>query len=97
MWPQGRDGVTTVGVRELKNRLSEFLRRVADGERITVTDRGRAIALLSPPEDTPETEKIARMVREGLARWGGGKPRGSSNPPKIRGRPISSTVLEERR
>jgi prevent-host-death family protein len=91
------EGMTTVGVRELKNRLSEFLRRAADGERITVTDRGHAVALLSPPEATPETEKIAQMVREGLARWGGGKPRGLSRPVKIRGKPISTTVLEERR
>ena len=87
----------TVGVRELKNRLSEFLRRVADGERITVTDRGRAVALISPPEESPKVQKIARMVREGVARWGGGKPRGSSRPPRIRGKPIAHTVLEERR
>jgi prevent-host-death family protein len=87
----------TVGIRDLKNRLSEFLRRVADGERITVTDRGRPVAVLSPPPDTPEDEDMIALVREGLVRWGGGKPRGSPRPPKIRGTPISETVLEERR
>ena len=86
-----------MGVRELKNRLSEFLRRVADGERITVTDRGRPVAVISPPADTPEDNDMSGLVREGLVRWGGGKPRGSTRPPKVRGKPISETVLEERR
>ena len=89
--------MASVGVRELKNRLSEFLRRVADGERITVTDRGRPIALLGPPESTPDDDDIRRMVREGLATWGGGKPRGAPRPIRIRGKPISDTVREDRR
>jgi prevent-host-death family protein len=88
--------MASVGVRELKNRLSAFLRRAADGERITITDRGRAVAVLGPAE-THEDEAIARMVREGLVSWGGGKPRGSSRPIKIKGRPLSETVLEDRR
>lgn len=39
----------TVGVRELKDRLSEYLRRVAAGERVLVTDRGDVVAELGPP------------------------------------------------
>lgn len=39
----------TVGVRELKDRLSEYLRRVVAGERVLVTDRGEVIAELGPP------------------------------------------------
>lgn len=38
-----------VGVRELKAQLSAYLKRVAAGEVITVTDRGRPVAVLSPP------------------------------------------------
>lgn len=89
--------MATVGVRELKNRLSEFLRRAADGERITVTDRGRPVAVLAPPESSPDDEEIRRMVSEGLATWGGGKPRGATKPIRIRGKPISDTVREDRR
>ena len=37
-----------VGVRELKQHLSEYLDRAARGEHITVTERGRAKALLVP-------------------------------------------------
>jgi len=39
----------TVGIRELKNRLSEYLRRVRLGERVLVTDRGEVVAELLPP------------------------------------------------
>jgi prevent-host-death family protein len=89
--------MATVGVRELKNRLSEFLRRVAAGERITVTDRGRPVAVVIPPDENEEVARVMAMVKEGLARWGGGKPRGSSRPVKVKGRPISETMLEDRR
>ncbi|MFI4885422.1 MAG: type II toxin-antitoxin system Phd/YefM family antitoxin [Steroidobacterales bacterium] len=39
----------TVGVRELKNRLSAFLRQVRSGESVLVTDRGEVVAEISPP------------------------------------------------
>lgn len=39
----------TVGVRELKNRLSEHLRRAKSGESVLVTDRGQVVAELTPP------------------------------------------------
>jgi len=46
-----------VGIRELKNRLSEYLRQVQQGERVLVTDRGRVIAELRPPGGPDEAEK----------------------------------------
>jgi prevent-host-death family protein len=39
----------TVGVRELKNRLSEYIRQVKSGEGVLVTDRGQVVAELTPP------------------------------------------------
>jgi prevent-host-death family protein len=41
--------VKSVGVRELKNRLSEYLRSVRLGESVLVTDRGEVVAELLPP------------------------------------------------
>jgi prevent-host-death family protein len=41
----------TIGVRELRQNASKYLRRVAAGESFTVTDRGAPVALLSPPPD----------------------------------------------
>lgn len=43
-----------VGIRELRQRASELLRRVATGEVIEITDRGRPVAMLTPlPEGRP--------------------------------------------
>jgi prevent-host-death family protein len=46
--------MTSVGVRELRQRASELLRLVEQGETIEITDRGRPVARLSPiPVGTP--------------------------------------------
>jgi prevent-host-death family protein len=39
----------TVGLRELKNRLAEYVREVRRGEGVLVTDRGEVVAELVPP------------------------------------------------
>ena len=86
----------TVGIREAKTRLNEFLRRVRAGERVVITERGKPIAEISKPRSAAD-ERLEGMIREGLASWGGGKPRGSKKRVKIKGRPISETVVEDRR
>jgi prevent-host-death family protein len=88
--------MTTVAVRELKNRLSEYLRRVKAGERVVVTERGKAVAVISTVQN-PVDKGIEAMVREGAARWGGGKPRGAKRPPKIKGPSVADAVIEDRR
>ncbi|MCC6619304.1 MAG: type II toxin-antitoxin system prevent-host-death family antitoxin [Chloroflexi bacterium] len=46
--------MTTTGVRELRQRASELLRRVEAGETIEITDRGRPVAILAPlPDQRP--------------------------------------------
>lgn len=40
--------MASIGVRELRQRASSYLRRVEAGETIEITDRGRPVALLSP-------------------------------------------------
>ena len=45
--------MTSVGIRELRQRASELLRRVEDGERIEITDRGRPVAVLAPLTQDP--------------------------------------------
>jgi prevent-host-death family protein len=86
----------TVGVRELKNRLSFYLKRVMGGERIEVTHRGKVIALLIPARTNKTPQELLMLAEEGLASWGGGKPSGSSKPVKIRGQPLSELVLADR-
>ena len=64
----------TVGVRELKNRLSEYLRDVRAGERVLVTDRGEVVAELAPPghggrePDVPAA--LLALARRGLVTLG---------------------------
>lgn len=53
-----------VGVRELKAHLSEYLRRVATGESVVITDRGIAAAVLGP---VPGRALVESGVREGWA------------------------------
>jgi prevent-host-death family protein len=46
--------MTSVGVRELRQRTSELLRLVEQGETVEITDRGRPVARLTPlPVGTP--------------------------------------------
>lgn len=90
--------MATVGVRELKSRLSEYLRRARDGEHVVVTDRGHPMAVISPPSEPPREPDLEILVRQGVIRPGTGKPRGSSRPVRLRkGPPMSQTVIEGRR
>jgi antitoxin (DNA-binding transcriptional repressor) of toxin-antitoxin stability system len=61
-----------VGIKELKNRLSEYVRLAAAGERVLVTDRDRVVAeLVAPQPGTPETvadAALAEAVRSGWLR-----------------------------
>lgn len=50
--------MASVGVRELRQRASELLRRVQAGETIQVTDRGRPVAVLAPLPDTGPLERL---------------------------------------
>lgn len=54
-----------VGVRDLKQHLSEYLRRVADGEIIQVTDRGVPVAVISP---LPPRDPLTRGIDDGWIR-----------------------------
>jgi prevent-host-death family protein len=63
--------MSDVGVRELKQRLSEYLSRAERGEVIRVTDRGRPKAVLAP---LPGRVRIDEGVAEGWLTPGSGAP-----------------------
>lgn len=58
--------VDTVGVRELKSKLSSYLDRVQRGEEITITEHGRPIARLTSV--TPGVSEMAALVEAGIVR-----------------------------
>jgi len=59
----------SVGLKILKNKLSEYVRIAAAGETVLVTDRNRVVAEIVPPQpghkSASHDEFIARGVREG--------------------------------
>lgn len=81
-----------VGIRELKQGLSEYLDRVAAGELITVTDRGRPKALIIP---VPGATGLERGIDEGWIR----QPRSAGLHPidRVAGRRSIAAVLDEER
>jgi prevent-host-death family protein len=58
-----------IGIRTLKNSLSEVLRSLEPGEPVEVTDRGRVVArLLHVADEVPSVGWYTRMLREGNVR-----------------------------
>jgi prevent-host-death family protein len=54
-----------VGVRELRQNLSKYLRKIESGGTLKVLDRGRPVAVLAPlPDERPSLDKL---IREGKA------------------------------
>lgn len=89
--------MSQVGVRELKNVLSRYLKRVQNGEEITVTERGRSVARIVPAKRSSLNRLIEPLLRDGTVRWGGGKPRGARRRPVLQGGTLSDMVSEDRR
>lgn len=82
-----------VGVRELHNRLSEYLERVENGTDIVVTRRGKRIARLSAVD---REDPFAELERRGLV-YPAERPR-TPKRPTVRARgSVSDLVAEQRR
>lgn len=57
-----------VGLKALKNNLSQYVRLAAAGETVLVTDRNRVVAEIGPPspkQPLPYEEFRAKAIREG--------------------------------
>ena len=84
---------TEVGVRELHDRLSEYLEKVEQGTEIVVTRRGRPIARLSQVDGPRPFEELERR---GLVRWPE-KPRQARRPLPAGKGSISDLIRDQRR
>jgi antitoxin (DNA-binding transcriptional repressor) of toxin-antitoxin stability system len=63
--------MTSKGIRELKDNLSHYIRRIEAGERIAVTAHGRVVAELGPPARAPRTGRPTpydALVEAGVVR-----------------------------
>ena len=77
----------SVGLKILKNKLSEYVRLAAAGERVLISDRDRVVAELVPPADTRSRELpdalLAAAVREGLITPAVGAPGPPPDAPSV--------------
>ena len=53
----------SIGIRELRQHASRYLRDVERGETIEITDRGRRVARLVPPEQGDAVEQLIAAGR----------------------------------
>jgi len=73
-------GVDDVGVRDLRQNLSVYLRRIAQGETLRVTEHGHPVALLTPIPNSGEPV-LDELEAQGLL-----------ERPKVRRRPLPRPV-----
>jgi prevent-host-death family protein len=89
--------VETIGVRELRQNASRYLRLVKAGERVAVTDRGELIAYLVPASEAPGSI-LDRLEAAGQLRRGIGSLAEVVSPEQLPpGARSPSEVLDEMR
>ena len=87
---------TSVGTRELKNRLSHYLRRVKAGETVIITERGKPVGQIVPIQ-ADLTTRLMKLVDAGVVEWNGEAvppycPKAVNRSQRL----LSELVLEER-
>ena len=87
----------TVGVRELKSRLSEYLRQVKAGRTIVITEHGKTVGRIVPAHQSLE-EKMQALVKAGLAEWSGKRLPPMKPVARVRGhKTVAEMLIEDRR
>jgi len=89
--------MSMVGVKELKDHLSGYIKKVKSGETLIVTERGRPVAYMTRIGQEDIMDEVLPLIKEGVVEWKGGKPKGNPKAPAIKGKPTSEIVLEDRR
>ena len=93
--------VSTVGVKELINCLTQYLRRTKHGEEVIVTERGNPIALIQPIKSAEKAvrleARLARLAAQGLIKSPTQKPLRRVRLVKVLGKPISKIIVQDRR
>jgi antitoxin (DNA-binding transcriptional repressor) of toxin-antitoxin stability system len=87
--------VRAVGLKVLKNKLSEYVRLVASGETVLVTDRDRVVAEIVPPRGD-RAEHASSVLLADAARRGWVRPAvlPSATPPRAPVAPFDEIQTE---
>ena len=83
-----------VGLRELKARLSHYVERARQGQRVLVTDRGKPVAELIALNS--EREELLALARAGKFEWNGEPLKPPPRRVVLRGEPLSKTIIDGR-
>ena len=87
---------TVVGIRELKARLSSYVRQVKAGGTVVITDRGTPVGRIVPVSPSVET-RVQQLIEAGFATWSGRKLAPPTPVAQTRGhRTVSDLLLEDR-
>jgi prevent-host-death family protein len=87
---------TQVGIRELKARLSTYLRQVKGGRTVIITERGEPVARIVPMSQ-PLDAQLEAMQQAGLIAWNGKKLPPLAPVARAKGdRTIAELLLEDR-
>ena len=86
-------GMRAVGIKELKNHLSEYVRVAGTGETVLVTDRDRVVAELGPPSPGRPTALADAALAEAVRRGWITPPLGGRSGVPVRGPVAALAVL----
>ncbi len=91
-----------VSIREMKNRLSKYLKLVRTGKEVVITDRGRPVARLTPAKPAAEETEAEVIERNAALPWvrpgKSGKIKGAKHPiPWKPGDKLASDIVLEDR
>ncbi len=89
-----------LGLRDANQQFSKAIRAVRAGKEVVLTDRGHPIAVIKPIREEDDREAaLQAMAAEGLIRLAARKgptPAPRWRPVKVRGVPLSETVIDDR-
>jgi len=87
---------TTVGIRELKTRLENYIQHVKSGGTPAIAERGKPVGRIVPVTQSLET-RAHELARTGLIAWNGRRLARARPVVRMRGkRSIAELLLEDR-
>jgi prevent-host-death family protein len=89
-----------LGLREANQRFSKAIKAVRAGKEVILTERGRPIAVIKPiRQEATQAAALQAMADEGLITLPSRKgpmPSPRWRPVKIKGKPLSRTIIDDR-
>ena len=89
-----------MGLREANQRFSKAIKAVKAGKEVVLTERGKPIAIIKPLKPIEDEQAVIRRLEaEGILRPAvkrGPMPKPTWKPVRVKGKPMSQTISEER-